>query len=48
MKILLVTHDFLPRHRAGVEICAFWLARALRERGQDARVFTTDKDLARP
>ena len=46
MRVLLVTHDFLPRHRAGVEIHAFQMARGLRERGVDARVFTTEKALA--
>jgi len=46
VKVLLVTHDFLPRHRAGVEIHAFQTALGLRERGLEVRVFTTEKALA--
>jgi len=39
MKILYVVHQFLPRHVAGTEIYAYHLARAMRKRGHDARVF---------
>ena len=39
MKILYVVHQFLPRHVAGTEIYAYYLAREMRKRGHDARVF---------
>ena len=47
MRVLLVSHDFLPNHPAGTEIYTFQLAQALRARGHEVRVFTTDKDIAR-
>ncbi len=46
VKVLFVTHDFLPRHKAGVEIHAFQTAKGLKERGLDVRVFTTEKVLS--
>ncbi len=46
MRVLLVTHDFLPRHKAGVEIHAFQTALGLREMGLDVRIFTTEKVLS--
>ena len=39
MKILYVVHQFLPLHVAGTEIYAYHLAKEMRRRGQDARVF---------
>jgi glycosyltransferase involved in cell wall biosynthesis len=48
MRILLVTHDFLPNHPAGTEIYTFQLGRALQAAGHEVHVFTTEKDIARP
>ncbi|HLQ38260.1 MAG TPA: glycosyltransferase [Planctomycetota bacterium] len=39
MKVLLVVHQFLPRHITGTEQYVRGLARGLRARGVDARVF---------
>ena len=47
MKILLVSHVFLPRHPAGTEIYTFQVGRALQALGHDVHVFTTEKDIAR-
>ncbi len=46
MKVLVVTHDFLPRHKAGAEIHAFQTALGLRGMGLDVRLFTTEKVLS--
>ncbi len=48
MRILLVTHDFLPNHPAGTEIYTFQLGRSLQAMGHDVHVFTTEKDIGRP
>jgi glycosyltransferase involved in cell wall biosynthesis len=48
MRILLVSHDFLPKHPAGTEIYTFQLAQHLRALGHDAHVFTTEKEISRP
>jgi glycosyltransferase involved in cell wall biosynthesis len=48
MRILLVSHDFLPKHPAGTEIYTFQLAQHLRRLGHDAHVFTTEKEISRP
>jgi glycosyltransferase involved in cell wall biosynthesis len=48
MRILLVSHDFLPKHPAGTEIYTFQLAQHLRNLGHDAHVFTTEKEISRP
>lgn len=48
MRVLLVSHDFLPRHSAGTEIYTWQLARRLVERGHAVEVFTTDKDVSLP
>lgn len=48
MRILLVSHDFLPKHPAGTEIYTFQLAQHLRRQGHDAHVFTTEKEISRP
>ncbi len=47
MRILFLSHDFLPLHGAGTEIYSGHLARRLRARGHDVRVFTTEKDISR-
>ena len=48
MRILLVSHDFLPAHPAGTEIYTWQLGRALKARGHEVHVFTTEKDVGRP
>ena len=48
MRILLVSHDFLPEHPSGTEIYTYQLGIHLRERGHDVHVFTTEKDVSRP
>ncbi len=40
LRILMVVHDFLPRHAAGAEICAWRLAKALREHHRVHLLFT--------
>jgi glycosyltransferase involved in cell wall biosynthesis len=48
MRILLVSHDYLPNHPAGTEIYTHQLGLALKARGHDVHVFTTEKDISRP
>ena len=48
MRVLLVSHDFLPNHPLGTEVYTWQLGVRLRERGHDVHVFTTDKDVSRP
>lgn len=48
MRILYVSHDFLPGHPAGTEIYTWQLAKRVQERGHEVAVFTTEKDIARP
>jgi len=48
MRVLLVSHDFLPEHPSGTEIHTWQLGVALRERGHEVEVFTTEKDVSRP
>ncbi len=48
MKILLVSHDFLPEHAMGTEIYTWHLGSALRGRGHDVHIFTTEKDISLP
>ena len=48
MRILLVSHDFLPGHPSGTEIYTYQLGLKLLERGHDVHVFTTEKDVSRP
>lgn len=48
MKVLLVSHDFLPKHPAGTEIYTFEIGRALQERGHEVHVFSTEKDISLP
>jgi len=47
LRVLFLSHDFLPNHAAGTEIYTANLAVRLRERGHDVRVFTTEKDISR-
>lgn len=47
MRVLFLTHDYLPAHPAGTEIHTAELARRLRERGVETAVFTTEKDVSR-
>jgi glycosyltransferase involved in cell wall biosynthesis len=47
MRVLLVSHNFLPAHGAGTEIYTAQLGLQLARRGHDVRVFTADKDIAR-
>lgn len=47
MRVLLVSHNYPPAHSAGTEVYTANLARALRERGHEVVVFTTEKDVAR-
>ncbi|HUT53880.1 MAG TPA: glycosyltransferase [bacterium] len=42
MKILYVVHYFLPRHQAGTEIYTALLARAMRAKGHEVTVFTSE------
>lgn len=42
LRILMVVHDFLPRHAAGSEVYTFRLSKALQARGHDVRVLTTE------
>jgi len=48
MRILHAIHDFLPRHRAGSEIYAFELCRALAARGHQVHVLCAEYDPSRP
>jgi len=48
MRVLFLVHDFLPAHPAGTELYTGGVARALAARGHTVRVFTTEKDIARP
>ncbi|MHC4261465.1 MAG: glycosyltransferase [Planctomycetota bacterium] len=47
MRILLVSHDFLPNHPAGTEIYTFQFGSELQRRGHEVHVFTTEKDIGR-
>src|SRR3990170_7841513 len=42
MNILLVVHDFLPKHSAGTELYTYYLARALKDRGHEVSVYTRE------
>ncbi len=48
MRILYVSHDFLPNHPAGTEIYTWQLAKRMQERGHEVAIFTTEKDIGRP
>src|SRR3972149_12314365 len=42
MNILLVVHDFLPKHMAGTEIYTYNLARTLKDSGHEVSVYTRE------
>ena len=46
MKILVVLHDYLPRHTGGSEIHAHQTARELARRGHEVTALFTERDLA--
>ncbi|MCZ7625572.1 MAG: glycosyltransferase family 4 protein [Candidatus Methylomirabilis sp.] len=46
MRVLLVVHQFLPRHVAGTEIYTFSLAKGLRDRGHEVRIYTREEGSA--
>lgn len=46
MRIVLVVHQFLPRHVAGTEIYTFSLAKGLRDRGHEVRIYTKEEGSA--
>jgi glycosyltransferase involved in cell wall biosynthesis len=48
MRILLVAHDFLPRHPAGTEIYTLQLGQQLKAAGHEVNVFATEKDISLP
>ncbi|MEO0651375.1 MAG: glycosyltransferase, partial [Planctomycetota bacterium] len=48
MRVLLVSHDFLPNHPAGTEIYTYQFGVEQRRRGHDVHVFTTEKEISRP
>jgi glycosyltransferase involved in cell wall biosynthesis len=48
MRILHAIHDFLPRHRAGSEIYAYELCRALHRLGHQVHVLCAEYDPTRP
>lgn len=48
LRVLFAIHDFLPRHRAGSELAADRLARALERRGHSVTVVATDYRPAEP
>lgn len=48
LKVLLVSHNFLPRHRAGTEVYTWQLGRELMGRGHRVHVFTTEKEISAP
>jgi len=47
MRVLLVSHNFLPAHSAGTEVYSGQLALGLRALGHEVAVFTADKDVTR-
>lgn len=44
MNILLVVHDFLPKHMAGTELYTYNLARTLKNRGHEISIYTREYD----
>ena len=47
MKVLLVSHNFLPAHTGGTELYTLQLGQHLDRRGHDVHVFTAEKDISR-
>jgi len=48
MRVLMISHDFLPAHPAGTEIYTAQLAARLQQRGIEVELFTTEKDISAP
>ncbi len=46
MRILLVSHNYLPAHTAGTEVYTAQLAKKLTARGHSVCVFTTEKEIS--
>ncbi|HUR28317.1 MAG TPA: glycosyltransferase family 4 protein [Planctomycetota bacterium] len=46
MRILLVSHNYLPGHTAGTEVYTAQLAKKLAARGHEVSVFTTEKEIS--
>jgi glycosyltransferase involved in cell wall biosynthesis len=46
MRILLVSHNYLPAHTAGTEVYTAQLAKKLAARGHSLCVFTTEKEIS--
>ncbi|MCK6448669.1 MAG: glycosyltransferase [Planctomycetes bacterium] len=46
MKVLLVVHNFLPKHAAGTEVYTLQLGQELARRGHEVVVFTAEKDIS--
>jgi glycosyltransferase involved in cell wall biosynthesis len=44
MNILLVVHDFLPKHSAGTELYTYSLARILKNKGHEIGIYTREYD----
>jgi len=42
MNILLVVHDFLPKHLAGAELYTYNVARTLQDRGHEVSIYTRE------
>ena len=42
MNILLVVHDFLPKHQAGAELYTYNVARTLQDRGHEVSIYTRE------
>ena len=47
MKILVIVHQFLPKHAAGSEYYTYYLAKELQSRGHDVHLYFTEVDQAR-
>lgn len=47
MRVLLVSHNFLPAHAAGTEVYTGQLALGLRELGHEVTVLAAEKDVGR-
>ena len=48
MKILVIVHQFLPKHGAGSEYYTYYLAKELQKRGHDVHLYFTEIDHDRP
>jgi glycosyltransferase involved in cell wall biosynthesis len=48
VKILVIVHQFLPKHAAGSEYYTYYLAKELQRRGHDVHLYFTEIDHDRP